>query len=146
MAAKKRKAIADGKRAREIREPKATEKPCVLFSFKHFHDADDIGQSLENWAEDNPALLAGLLQKMAHISQQTVPKARQDTTLTLYGRFPESAKTDFTCPRHLQDQKNWGVIRNIGGQKSRAAGFLQNNIFYVVFLDKHHQFYKSSKR
>ncbi|GAA3904790.1 hypothetical protein GCM10022228_13740 [Halomonas cibimaris] len=146
MAAKKRKAMAGGKRATETREPRATEKPCVLFSFKHFHDADDTGQSLSNWAEDNPGQLAGLLQKMAHISQQTVPEARQDTTLTLYGRFPESANTDFACPRHLQGQKNWGVIRNIGGQKPRAAGFLQGNIFYVVFLDKHHQFYKSSRR
>lgn len=145
MAGKKRKSLAGSQRAVETREPRVTEKLCILFSFKHFQDSDDTGQSLSNWADNDPTLLAGLLQKMAHISKQAVPAATQDSTLTLYGKFPEPRKTDFICPRHLQDQKHWGVIRNIGGQKPRAAGFLQGHVFYVVFLDKHHTFYKSSQ-
>lgn len=146
MAGNKRKALASSKRNVETREPKYSAKPCVLFSFKHFQNIDGVGQSLSDWADNHPALLAGLLQKMAHISQQPVPKATQDSTLTLYGPFPERSKTDFACPPNLQGRKNWGVIRNIGGQKPRAAGFLQGNVFYVVFLDKHHTFYKSSQR
>lgn len=146
MAKQKRQPLAKGKRPVETREPKTTEKPCVIFSFKHFKDMDDIGQSLSNWAENDPGLLSGLIQKIAHISKQTVPEATQDSTLTLYGNFPGPGDTDFTCPRHLEGQRNWGVIRNIGGQKPRVAGFLQGYIFYVVFLDKHHTFYKSSKR
>lgn len=146
MARNKRKALASPKRNVETREPKISEKPYVLFSFKYFQNIDGAGQSLSNWADNDPALLAGLLQKMVHISSQPVSEATQDSTLTLYGQFPEQSKTDFTCPRHLQGQKNWGVIRNIGGQKPRAAGFLQGHVFYMVFLDKHHTFYKSSQR
>ena len=146
MVGKKRSPLAKGSRAVETREPKVIEKICVLFSFKHLVDMDDVGQSLTAWAGKDCKLLLGLLQKTAHISKQTILEAKQDSTLTVYGDFPGSGSTDFTCPTHLQHEKNWGVIRNIGGQKSRVAGFLKDNVFYAVFLDKDHKFWKSNKR
>lgn len=141
-----RKPIATGGRAVEVRDPRSTEAPCIVFSFKHFVDADDVGQSLNAWAEQDGKLLLGLLQKMQHISQQTPARAAQDTTFTHYGDFPDPSKTDFTCPPQLISEKNWGVIRNIGGQKARAAGFLRDNVFYLVYLDKDHRFWKVAQR
>jgi len=46
MVGKKRSPLAKGSRAVETREPKVIEKICVLFSFKHLVDMDDVGQSL----------------------------------------------------------------------------------------------------
>jgi rhodanese-related sulfurtransferase len=143
--ARSRKPIARGSRAVEVRDPKSTESPCILFSFKHFIDVNDVGQSLQAWAEEDGKLLLGLLHKMLHISKQTPAQATQDSTYTHYGDFPDQSKSDFTCPPHLKDEKNWGVIRNIGGQKARAAGYLKENIFYIVYLDQDHRFWKSAK-
>lgn len=145
MTRNSRKPISKGRRQVETREPKVAATPCVVFSLKHLIDVDDVGQSLEDWAKGDSKLLLGLLQKMSHISKQTAADARQDPTLTIYGEFPAPDKTDFKCPPSLKEQQNWGVIRNIGGQKARAAGFFRDNVFHVVFLDKEHKFWKSEK-
>lgn len=145
MAGKRRTPISKGKREVETREPKATSQACVVFSLKHLVDVDNVGQSLSEWAKGDSKLLLGLLQKMAHISKQTPADARQDSTLTVYGDFPARDQTDFNRPAHLKAQKNWGVIRNIGGQKARVAGFFSDNVFHIVFLDKDHKFWKSNR-
>lgn len=134
---------ARSKRETDVREPKITEKPHVAFSFEYFINQDSVGQSLETWSDSK--LLVCMLQKMVHISSQTPAQAMQDQTLTIYDDFPIKSVNDFTCPQHLSDEKNWGVLRNIGKQKVRIAGFLKGNIFYVVYLDKDHKFWKSSK-
>lgn len=144
--ARQRKAMAQKQRSVEIREPKTTEKTYIVFSFKYLLDVDDVGQSLVTWAAADEKLLLGLLQKMLHISKLTTGEVTQGNTLTLYGDFPASHNSDFSCPPQLANEKNWGVIRNIGGQKSRVAGFLKGNTFYVVYLDKEHKFWKSPKR
>ena len=64
--------------------------------------------------------------------------------INLYGKFPENRKTDFSCPPDLNMTDNWGVIKKIH-QHSRVAGFFKNGYFYIVFLDREHKFYKSSR-
>ncbi|MBT0969296.1 hypothetical protein KJ029_25825, partial [Salmonella enterica subsp. enterica serovar 1,4,[5],12:i:-] len=60
-------------------------------------------------------------------------------------RFPVSAVTDFRCPAALSSGVNWGVVKNIDGQKRIVAGFLRDNVFYIVFFDRDHRFWKSQK-
>jgi len=141
-----RKPMTSGKRAVEVREPKTTDTLCIVFSFKYLVDVDDVGQSLKAWAAANEKLLLGLLLKMQHISQQTPAQAQQDSAFTIYGNFPAKKVCDFTCPPQLADVANWGVIRDIAGQKGRVAGFLKENVFYIVYLDKDHRFWKSDRR
>lgn len=145
MAPRKRSAMAQKQRSVEQREPKTADKASVVFSFKYLVDNDDVGQSLKDWAAAGERLLLGLLQKMLHISTLTILEAQQDGTLKIYGDFPSVKNTDFKCPPQLAGEKSWGVILNIGGQKPRAAGFLRGNTFYVVYLDKDHRFWKSTK-
>lgn len=78
------------------------------------------------------------------MKQQTRATAGSDLTLTVYGSLPEAAKTDFDCPLGLQAEKQWAVIRNISGQKPSAAGFFSDNVFYLVYLDKEHKFWRST--
>lgn len=142
--AKKRRALSQGPRVTEVREPKTLVQSRVTFSFEHFIDIDGAGQSLRTWADKNCALFEGLLTKMAHIGKIESARLTQDSTFTLYGHFPPKNQTDFQCPPGFETKK-WGVIRNIGGQQPRVAGFLENNVFYIVFLDAEHRFWKSKR-
>lgn len=143
----KRKPLSKGKRSVETREPKPVKiaPVCIVFSFQYLVNIDSVGQSLADWAKDDGKLLLGLLQKMVHLSKQTRATAGSDSTLTVYDSFPDPDKTDFDCPPGLQAEKQWAVIRNIGGQKPRAAGFFRDNVFYLVYLDKEHKFWKSTR-
>ena len=143
----KRKPLSQGKRPVETRDPKPVriDSDCIVFSFKYLVDVDEVGQTLSDWAKDDGKLLLGLLQKMVHLSKKTRATAGSDSTLTVYGTFPDAAKTDFDCPPGLQAEKQWAVIRNLGGQKPRAAGFFRDNVFYLVYLDKEHKFWKSTR-
>lgn len=138
---KKRYAMAGGARPVETREPKTTRKPSIAFSFKHFKGTDgSAGQSLKTWADEECKLLLGLLEKMVHISKHEGSSVFQDDTFTLYGNFPTTENTDFSCPSGLES-KRWGVIKKLGGQKGRVAGFLENDVFFIVYLDAEHRFW-----
>lgn len=139
---KRRRPKAKKIREVETRQPNLTTKPKIVFSFEHFLDHDDVGQSLATWVDNNPKLLQGLFEKLQHLSSKNTATLSQDDVFTLYGDFPSNNNTDFKCPPNFND-KSWGVIRNIGGQKARVAGFLENNVFYLVFLDAEHKFWKS---
>lgn len=43
-------------------------------------------------------------------------------------------------------KENTRVITSIGGQKGRVAGYMKENTFYIVFLDKNHQFWITEKK
>ena len=60
--------------------------------------------------------------------------------LTIYRDFPE--RSDFKIPQYFEGDVNWAVIKDIGGQKARVAGYVHENVFYIVFLDKEHKFFK----
>ena len=120
-------------------------KSDLAFSFKYFHDNDGAGQSLKSWLDAEPLLVQGLFDKFVFLSDNSLTASQQHEILSLYKQFPEKKNTDFSCPVGLEDE-NWGTIRKLNGQKGRAAGFLRDNIFYVVYLDKDHRFWKSSKR
>lgn len=143
---RKRSPIASRNRSVEQFEPKTTDEKNINFSLKYFHDIDDIGQSLKTWSEDEQKPLLGLMQKVLHISRLTTAQAFQDKSIKIYGDFPATHVSDFKCPPALTNEKQWGVISHIGGQKSRVAGFLRGNTFYMVYLDKDHRFWKSAKR
>lgn len=143
---RKRKPVAQIKRSVETLEPNITTETHIVFSLKYFRDIDDIGQSLITWSEDEQKPLLGLMNKVQHISTLTIAQALQDQSIKIYGDFPTPHDSDFRCPPNLTNEKQWGVIRNIGGQKARVAGFLKGSTFYVVYLDKEHRFWKSAKR
>ncbi|MVW87832.1 hypothetical protein EI969_18105 [Pseudomonas sp. PB101] len=127
-------------RREDTREAQPLKRNQYLsFSFKYFKDQDDVGQSLATWASGD--LLASLIAKLHHISKVNITELQTEKSITNYRRFPPADKTHFSCPSDLSKDDSWGVIRNIGGQKQRVAGFLRDNIFYIVFLDRDHKFW-----
>lgn len=116
--------------------------PKVVFSFKDF-DKTQIppGQTFEDWQERG--YLAYFLEKLAHISELTMIEAKQQKYITEYGTFPKLS--DFKHPRHIVQDVNWAVIKKIKGQKGRVAGHIIGNVFYIVFLDLDHAFWKMDR-
>lgn len=142
------KPLKASSRNKETREAKSRQEQYnhIAISFRYFQNFDNNPiQSLQNWNEDNRLL--DMLLSFEYICKNNIVKLQStDRKLTLYGDFPNTKVNDFPLPDELNENENWGTIRNIGGQKARIAGFLRDNIFYIVYLDKEHRFYKSEKQ
>lgn len=114
-------------------------EPLITISFKDYDNSQ--GQTFEQWQTDG--LLAKLMTKLVEICQKNRTTASQQKILDIYGDFPNDSK--FKIPPYIETEVKWGTIRNIGGQKIRVAGYMIDNVFYVVFLDREHKFAPSSK-
>lgn len=113
--------------------------PKIVFSFKDF-DRSQIppGQTFEEW--EKKGLLSYLLEKLVYLSEKNIVEAQQEGYLKIYGNFPP--RSDFKHPPHIIENVNWAVIMKIKGQKPRVAGHIIGNVFYIVFLDINHKFFK----
>jgi hypothetical protein len=85
------------------------------------------------------------MDKIRRLNQLTFLQAQNQQLITIYpDGFPIHSL--FSPPRHVEQDVKWGVIKSIGGQKPRVAGYFEQHIFYCVFLDRHHQFYPTQKK
>ncbi|MEQ9910767.1 hypothetical protein, partial [Pectobacterium polaris] len=89
-------------------------------------------------------LIDRLLISLHFVTTNSFTSLSTTKVLENYTGFPSSDKTKFTCPAELSKDLDWGVIRSVGGAE-RIAGFIKDNIFYVVFLDENHHFYLLKK-
>ncbi|MCD8295971.1 MAG: hypothetical protein LUC88_00195 [Prevotella sp.] len=144
----KNKFKAQGKevsRIQNFREERAVkgELPKICFNFKDFdRNQCPPGQTYEEWQDDK--LLAYMLTKFGYVCECTVQEAQQKRIMTIYSDFPSNS--DFKTPKYILGDVKWAVIKDIKGQKARVAGYIIYNVFYVVFLDKNHLFYKMKDR
>lgn len=127
---------------RDERQSIDNEEPKLVFNFKDFDATQKVGQSFENWQEDET--LAVLLERFRQLSQKTLLEAQADETVKIYGKFPRNS--DFVYPKYIAPDVQWAVIKKITGQKTRVVGYVIDNVFYVVFLDKNHKFWPTKKQ
>jgi hypothetical protein len=115
----------------------------IVFSFKYYlpNTLKKNRQSFQTWEKNK--FLSKLSDTFKSLSELTMTEAKQNKMITEYGSFPSNSK--FTCPKSLRDSERWGVIKNIYG-KARVAGIISDNIFYIVFLDKDHDFWPVEKK
>lgn len=115
------------------------EMPLILFSFKDFDDNQcPPGQTFRQWEESG--LLSDLMTKFVDLNNMNRVVATQRKCIELYKSFPPDS--DFKIPNYIEGDVKWGTIQDVGGQKHRVAGYMIDNVFYVVFLDKDHKFWK----
>lgn len=149
---KLRKTLKSTSRGKETRDPKQINKldSYISLSLLYFQNSDKHpGQSLKTWNDENQLL--GMLNLFQHITSNHISQLESGKKLTLYKAFPSSS--EFAIPQDLEkkldckkEDINWGVIKGVGGQKSRIAGFLYKNVFYVVYLDRDHKFCLTKKK
>ncbi len=135
----------------------------IKFNFSYFDPNQDAGQNFREW---NHKQLYELLEKIKEYTTKPLDYWRSQRAgksglkvLAIYGKFPP--KSDFTHPKHIPHQAQWGRFRL--GSKLRLVGFtiptelhkslhkktgefFDKNIFYVVFLDRDHRFYLTEKK
>jgi hypothetical protein len=127
---------------RDIIEHSSAAYLQVSFALIDFSQPAKVPQDFNSWQEDG--LLAPLMDKVRRLNQLTFLQAQQQQLIAVYSGFPKHSQ--FTVPQHVDKDVNWGVIKSVGGQKSRVAGYIEQNVFYCVFLDQHHQFYPTEKK
>lgn len=146
MPPKRSRSLKSSLRKEETKDskpkPESTDR-FISVSFKYFCNVDDVGQSIDSWRDDG--CLGELVEKLTYLTANGITKVMSDDIFTNYNRYPDSSVNDFKCPDGLSKDESWGVIKNIGGQKRRVAGFLRDNVFYIVFFDRDHRFWKSNK-
>jgi hypothetical protein len=109
----------------------------IVFSFKDFDHTQ--GQTFVQWGDAK--LLRILLDKIREYSKKTIPEASQ-ASFRIYGGFPPHSR--FVHPKHIIPDAIWASMHIQG--KECIAGHVIDNIFYVVFLDKEHHFWKTEKK
>jgi hypothetical protein len=98
------------------------------------------GQSFKDWAD--AGLLVKLNERLADISKNNLQELIKDSKRAhLYNDFPPSKSTEYTFPKHIQDDVRWCAF-HVNGE-AVLAGHIVDDTFYVVFLDLYHKFWIS---
>ena len=120
----------------------------IVFNFKFFISGKDYGQSFDDWQKDG--ILSELNNKLKDFSGKTISDLFTDRTLEIYSNYQHDS--GFKIPYVLKSiDIEWAGLSLTG--RRRVIGFLLKeaicdikatengrNIFYMVFLDKEHDF------
>lgn len=140
----------------DIETKKLSFQTHLCFSFEYFDNSQPVGQSFSNWTQEQ---LTKLCNKLHNYSRETIEHwtrqsigdgERRGKVLAIYGRFPQHS--EFRPPKHVPQGVSWSRFRLEGDM--RLIGFLiprpiamelniNPNVFYIVFLDEYHRFYKT---
>ena len=137
----KEKKVAAYKREFKAIETRDGKKdPLIVLSFKNF----DInqGQSFSEWQTEN--LLALALEKLRSLCEYTIAQATNLGLLKIYSKSTFPTETAFEHPKHIPQDVDWSSMHI--GNKPCIIGYFEDNIFYVVFLDKDHEFWITKKK
>ena len=116
--------------------------PKVVLSLEYIDVTQ--GQSLRQWSNSGDLLLK-LTEIGAALNKLTYSKAITDGIISEYdidrfmvNNMPNGSEWNY--PRTLvKKDVRWCKIRL--GSTRRVIGFMEKNVFQVVFLDKDHEFY-----
>ena len=97
------------------------------------------GQDFEDWNKEG--LLVNMLNTLKEYCMKPLQESKGEN-FKVYGTFPPKSK--FKHPKHVPKDANWASL-HING-KVCLAGHVYENIFYVVFLDKNHDFWVTKLR
>jgi hypothetical protein len=110
----------------------------IVFSFR-FLDPNQ-GESFLEW--QSMGLLAKAMNKIRAISTMSIEEAFSGKVITAYNEFPPHS--EFNHPKHVPEGVRWASMHIQG--KEVIIGFIEENIFNIVFLDKEHRFWPTDKK
>jgi hypothetical protein len=96
------------------------------------------GQSIKEW-EDN-GLLSTFCERMRQIGVYTSQQVLAEQMIKQYTKVGFPPDSNFKEPKHVSPTM-WAVIHLTPNSKEVVAGFIEDSIFYIVFLDKEHDFW-----
>ena len=98
------------------------------------------GQSIKEW-EDN-GLLSQLCERMRQIGQEEATSALTQRMIKQYTKVGFPPDSEFKVPKHVAPEY-WAVIHVKPKSKAVVAGYLDDDVFQIVFLDMDHKFWPS---
>ena len=128
-------------------------KGKLSFSLKYFDGSQKAGQDFKDWNDKQKQELLEKLRDYSRESKLFWLNQRVGggglKVLEIYGTFPKNS--DFEYPKHVPEKERRARLRMESAM--RLVGFfvpedvveelkLSSDIFYIVFLDKDHRFYK----
>ncbi|MDR2897973.1 MAG: hypothetical protein LBU99_04090 [Spirochaetaceae bacterium] len=111
----------------------------VAFSFRDLDETQ--GQRITDWPHD---LLLKLFGKLKEYSKLYMKEAvdTKNGKFKEYGNFP--SPSEFKKPAYIPEDARWASMHLQG--RECIGGHIIDNVFYIVFLDKYHQFAVSTKK
>lgn len=132
-------------------------KGKLSFSLKYFDGSQEAGQDFKDWNDKQKQELLEKLRDYSRESKLFWLNQRVGSgglkVLEIYGTFPRNS--DFEYPKHVPEKVRWARFRMESAM--RLVGFfvsedsskeyeLSTDVFYIVFLDKNHRFYKTEDK
>ena len=111
-----------------------------LVSFRYLDPTQ--GQTLCEW--EQAGILARGIDVLKNYCCAPLNNQIDGDRFAKYDDFPPKDKTDFIHPKHVPEDASWARIHVNGTQV--IAGFVNRNIFNVVFLDREHRFWITEKK
>lgn len=125
-----------GKRSAFIRKERN-----ITFSLSKHIKAE--GESIKEW--NDLGLLEKLFLRMKYIGQHSVHIVKQMKWIKEYTKVSFPPDSLFSEPKHVSNVV-WAVMHLTDDSKEVVVGFIENDIFYIIFLDKEHNFWPSPKK
>lgn len=122
---------------REIRQQKRRK-----LSFSFIKLITTQGQTFEEWQELE--ILSTLNLRIKFLNQFSVQEALQKGYIKQYSKVEFPPNSGFTQPKHIIDV-TWVVLHITNTSKEVVVGYINDDIFFIVFLDKEHQFWLTKK-
>jgi hypothetical protein len=135
-----RKSASFKRQPKKVETKEGKKDPFIVLSFKDFDR--NQGQSFKDWEQDQ--LLALAIDKLREVCQFTVAQATAQQIIKPYTKNEFPPESEFTHPRHVPPDITWCSMHIKG--KECVIGYFEDNIFYVVFLDKDHEFWITEKK
>lgn len=114
-----------------------------LVCFSHL-DCNNQWQSLQD--AENCKMLSKTIETIKWFTRCPPHKAANifSDIFTIYWDFPQKQNTDFSYPNHITRDARWAKLRL--SNKYHVIGHIVWNVFYVVFFDSEHKFWKTEPR
>lgn len=110
-------------------------------SFQYLDTSQKFGSSFKGWQKDG--LLSTALETLRGYCCSPLLEQVDGNKFAIYGAFPPKDRTMFEYPIGVPEDANWARIHI--NNKAVIIGHVVRDTFYIVFLDKEHKFYLTSK-
>lgn len=137
MSRKEEKKLPAYMREQGNRQAKEPRKRKITFSFSQQIDGTG-GQSIRAWEEDG--LLAILIERLKFLGQYSCQEALQNGYIKRYTKVGYPPHSAFPQPKHITADV-WAVTHITNNSKEVVAGYIEDDVFYIIFLDKEHKFW-----
>ncbi|OMP76764.1 hypothetical protein [[Flexibacter] sp. ATCC 35208] len=138
MGAKSGKKTPAYQRVQGNRQAKEKKGRTLSFSLREVLPHVEPGQTAKEWEEEG--LLSLLYEQIRYISQFTCQEALQNGCIKRYTKVGYPPNSEYKKPQHI-NAETWAVMHITKNSKQVVAGYIQDDVFFIVFLDKEHQFW-----